>query len=170
VHMFTTKDGLGSDVFMAVLAARSGKLWVTNYGGIAWFDGSRFHAVPDTNHLIDCAFSLVDDTNNDLVVGTYSNGLVRVHDGQFTQYSKARGLPSDVVTGLLLARDGTLWIGTTHGLARMRAGEFHTYTTADGLSSDRIFTLAESRDGTIWVTTQEGIDRLIRMGDGRIFH
>jgi ligand-binding sensor domain-containing protein len=162
VHMFTKADGLGSDVIMAVLAARSGKLWVgTNCGGIGWFDGSRFHAVRDPDHLIDCAFALVEDGNNDLFVGTYSNGLVRLRDGKFTQYSKGRGLPSDGVTGLLLARDGTLWIGTPHGLTRMRAGEFRTYTTADGLSSNRILTLAESRDGTIWVTTQEGIDRLI---------
>lgn len=47
VHMFVTADGLRSHAVMAALATRSGKLWVaTNCGGIAWFDGERFHPLP----------------------------------------------------------------------------------------------------------------------------
>jgi len=56
VHMFTTADGLRSDVVMAALTTRSGKLWVaTNCGGIAWFDGERFHPLPDKDNRANCA-------------------------------------------------------------------------------------------------------------------
>ena len=164
IRTFTTDDGLGGDVIMAVLAGRSGKLWVaSNCGGVAWLDGDRFHPLPDPNRLVDCAYSLAEDNNNNLFVGTYGNGLIRVHGGQFTQYSKAQGLPNAPVSSLLFARDDSLWIGTRAGLTRMVDGHLRTYTTADGLSDIRIQSLSEASDGTIWVMTAAGLDR--RIGD-----
>jgi ligand-binding sensor domain-containing protein len=162
VNMFTTADGLGNDVIMAVLAARSGKLWAgANCGGLSWFDGSRFQAEPDPGHLVSCAFALAEDTNGDLLVGTYGHGLVRLHDGQYTELSTAQGLPSDAVTGLLVTHDGTIWIGTGNGLARLRDGQLRTYTVADGLSDLRIVSISEGSDGAIWVATLKAIDRLV---------
>jgi len=66
VHMFTTADGLRSHVVMAALTTRSGKLWVaTNCGGIAWFDGERFHPLLDKDNRANCAFSLAEDDNGE---------------------------------------------------------------------------------------------------------
>jgi ligand-binding sensor domain-containing protein len=161
VNMFTTDNGLRSDVVMAVLATHSGKLWVaTNCGGIAWFDGTSFHPLPDKDHHADCAFSLAEDRNNDLFVGTYGSGLFRLHDGQLTQYLKAPDLPSDRVTGLLSARDGSLWIETPRALARLRDGQLRTYTSADGLSHNSVRYLFEDGEGTLWAGTAKGVDRL----------
>jgi ligand-binding sensor domain-containing protein/signal transduction histidine kinase len=162
VQMFTTNDGLRSDVVMAALNTRSGKLWVaTNCGGIAWFDGSRFHPLPDKDHRADCAFSLAEDGKNDLFVGTYGAGVFRLHNGQLTQYLKAPALPSDTVTGLLTARDGSLWVETPRGVACLRDGQLRTYTSADGLSADTVRSLFEDSEGTIWAATPKGVDRLV---------
>ena len=66
VHTFTTADGLRSNVVMAALTTRSGKLWVaTNCGGIAWFDGERFHPLLDKDNRANCAFSLAEDDNGE---------------------------------------------------------------------------------------------------------
>jgi signal transduction histidine kinase/ligand-binding sensor domain-containing protein len=162
VNMFTTADGLRSDIVMAVLTDHSGKLWVAgNCGGIAWFDGTRFHPAADKGHRADCAYSLAEDRNHDIFVGTYADGLFRLHNGQLTEYLKAPDLPSDIVVGLLSARDGSLWIATPRGLTRMRDGRLRTYTTADGLSSDSVDNIFQDSEGTIWAGTSNGVNRLV---------
>jgi ligand-binding sensor domain-containing protein len=161
VHMFTTGDGLPSDVVMAVLATHDGRLWVgTNCGGLALFDGRRFHSYLDKERLTGCIYSLAEDGNGDLWIGTYHGGVFRLRDGQFTQFSKAQGLPTDIVHGLVSAHDGSLWMATPSGAIRMQAGNFRTYTTADGLSDNYVKNVFEDGAGDIWAATKNGIDRL----------
>jgi len=56
-------------------------------------------------------------------------------------------LPSDQISRLLVARDGTLWIGTRNGLASWKDGKLTQYTELAGLS---LFGLLEDREGSIW--------------------
>jgi ligand-binding sensor domain-containing protein/signal transduction histidine kinase len=162
VHMFTTDEGLRSHVVMAALATRSGKLWVaTNCGGIAWFDGERFHPLPDKDHRADCAFSLAEDDNGDLLVGTFGQGIFRLHDGVLMPYLNTPALPGDTVQGILNTHDGSLWIATTRGLARLRDGQLRTYTTADGLTDNNLRYLFKDHAGTFWAATATGVDRLV---------
>jgi len=162
VHMFTTDDGLRSNVVMAALTTRSGRLWVaTNCGGIAWLDGERFHPLPDRDHRADCAYSLAEDDNGDLLVGTYGAGVFRLHDGVLTPFLNAPALPGDTVPGILNTHDGSLWIATTRGLARLRDGQLRIYTTADGLSGINVWTLLKDRGGTLWASTAAGVDQLV---------
>jgi ligand-binding sensor domain-containing protein/signal transduction histidine kinase len=162
VHMFTTADGLRSHVVMAALTDGSGKLWVaTNCGGIAWFDGERFHPLPDKDRRADCAYSLAEDDNGDLLVGTYGAGVFRLHDGVLTPYVKAPALLDGAVNGILSTHDGSLWIATTRGLTRLRDGQLRTYTTADGLSDSNVRYLLKDRAGTFWAATATGVDQLV---------
>jgi ligand-binding sensor domain-containing protein/two-component sensor histidine kinase len=162
VHMFTAADGLRSHVVMAALTTRSGKLWVaTNCGGIAWFDGERFHPLPDQDNRADCALSLAEDDNGDLLVGTYNHGVFRLHDGVLRPFLKAPALEGDTVNGILSTHEGSLWIATTRGLARLRDGQLRTYTTADGLSDSNVRYLLKDRAGTFWAATVTGVDQLV---------
>jgi signal transduction histidine kinase/ligand-binding sensor domain-containing protein len=163
VRMFTTADGLGSNVTTAVLPATGGKLWVGgSCGGLSLFDGHRFRIYGEKDGLINtCVYALAEDRNGNLWVGTYGGGLFRFRDGRFTQYLKPVGLPTDAVLGLLPASDGSLWLLTpSDGVSRMRDEHFRNYTTADGLSSNHPGNLYQDRRGVIWVGTPGGIDRL----------
>ncbi len=163
VRTFTTDDGLGSNVTMAVLPATGGKLWVGgSCGGLSLFDGHRFRIYGEKDGLINtCVYALAEDRNEDLWVGTYGGGLFRFRDGRFTQYLKPVGLPTDAVLGILPASDGSLWLLTPgDGVSRMRDEHFRNYTTVDGLSSNHPGNLYEDRRGVIWVGTPGGIDRL----------
>jgi len=110
--------------------------------------------------LNSCVWALAEDANHDLWIGTYGGGVFRFRGGGFTQYSKAQGLASDRVTGIVPARDGSLWFVTRGGLSRMRNGQVHNYTTADGLSSNHATNLYEDRTGVIRVGTTKGVDRM----------
>jgi signal transduction histidine kinase/ligand-binding sensor domain-containing protein len=161
VRMFTTADGLPSNIVMTVLVSSDGKLWVgNNCGGISWFDGRRFQTYNGKDGLPGCVFGLAEDANKDLWAGTPGGGIFRFHDGRFTRFSTPEGLADVNVRGILSARDGSLWISTRGGLSRMHDGHFRNYTTADGLASDRITSVYQDRDGEIWVGTTGGVDRL----------
>ena len=91
----------------------------------------------------------------------------------------ARGLPDVDVRCLLLARDGTLWIGTANaGLmhydpSRQTWTSFrHTAseTAIGGLADDMVFALLENRDGGIWAGGLTGLSRVDPAGHSvRVF-
>jgi ligand-binding sensor domain-containing protein len=68
--------------------------------------------------------------------------------------------PRQEVRSMWAARDGVLWIGTTHGLVKYVGGRQALYTTANGLKSDFIWTLFGDRDGNLWIGTSAGLVRL----------
>jgi signal transduction histidine kinase/ligand-binding sensor domain-containing protein len=57
-------------------------------------------------------------------------------------------LPPGTIYALLVARNGTLWIGATKGLARWKEGNLTLFPQLDG---EAIFTLLEDHEGTVWV-------------------
>src|SRR5262249_53756520 len=82
-----------------------------------------------------------------LWIGT-GDGLLTFDGVRFMPWAPASGdaLPSNVITSLLVARDGTMWIGTQAGLAHLRNG---TLTRYRGMS-DAILYLVEDRHGVVW--------------------
>lgn len=162
-RMYTTKDGLPSDVIMTVIAAQDGSVWTgANCGGISRFDGTRFQTYNEKNGLLNsCVFALAEDANRDLWIGTWGSGAFKYHDGKFTQYSKKQGLADDVVVSIVAARDGAIWFGTKGGLSRLKDGQIRNFTTADGLSRNALSRVYEDSAGVIWVGSRQGLDRLV---------
>ncbi|HEX3660145.1 MAG TPA: two-component regulator propeller domain-containing protein [Acidobacteriaceae bacterium] len=162
VHMFTSADGLpDNNIAMAVLATHEGKLWVGSNCGLSVLEGGRFRNYRENDGLLNsCVWSLAEDPNGNIWIGTYGGGLFRFRDGHFAQYLPAQGLVSKVVLQVTVAHDGSLWMATPDGISHMRNGRFRNYTAADGLSSNKILAVFEDRSGTIWAATQGGIDRL----------
>ena len=70
-----------------------------------------------------------------------------------TQYTKADGLPSNVVYDVLSDLDGILWIGTDAGLVRTDGFNFKVYTTKEGLPSNDVFKLFCDSRNRIWMET-----------------
>jgi signal transduction histidine kinase/ligand-binding sensor domain-containing protein len=162
VRMFTTQDGLPKDLLMTVIAAHDGAVWTgANCGGISRFDGTHFQTYSEKDGLLNsCVFAIAEDVNHDLWIGTWGGGAFRFHNGSFTQYSKDQGMADDRVTGILAARDGTVWFVTRSGLTRLRNGQLRNFTTADGLSANQIIRVFEDRAGNIWIGTRQGLDRV----------
>src|ERR1044072_505166 len=162
-RMYTTEDGLPSDVIMTVIAAQDGSVWTgANCGGISRFDGAGFQTYNEKKGLLNsCVFALVEDANRDPWVGTWGGGAFKYHDGKFTQYSKSQGMADDIVVSIVAARDGAIWFGTKGGLSRLKDGQLRNFTTADGLSRNVITRVFEDSAGVIWGGSRQGLDRLV---------
>jgi signal transduction histidine kinase/ligand-binding sensor domain-containing protein len=162
VRMFTTADGLPSNVTMTVLSGSDGKLWVgSNCGGLSWFDGHRFHTLAEKDGLSNtCVFTLAEGPDKSIWAGTYGGGVFRLRNGRFTQFSRPEGLKSDVVRALLQARDKSLWIATNDGLGRFQDERIRMYGTAEGLANPRVVDVYQDRKGVIWAGTTRALHRL----------
>jgi signal transduction histidine kinase/ligand-binding sensor domain-containing protein len=95
--------------------------------------------------------TIAQTTDGYLWLGT-DYALLRFDGVNAVEWQPPQGerLPSNDIYGLLAARDGALWIGTSRGLAKWKDG---TLTKFDAVAGDYVYALLEDRDATIWVGT-----------------
>ena len=85
------------------------------------------------------------------------NGICRVKDGLFQQWTKKDGL-GDVNTHWVCEEpDGTVWVGMATGLARMRDGHIHNVLRKDGLLDANINAVVPDEYRNLWVYTLRGL-------------
>src|SRR5258707_14896322 len=135
-------------VWLAILLACSTcafaldpSLEINQYAHTAWKvrDGFTKGAIP----------SIAQTPDGYLWLGT-DFGLLRFDGVRAVPWQPPHGeqLPSNLVVSLLVAHDGTLWIGTWRGLASWKDGKLTQYPE---LANQAIFRVLEDREGTVWV-------------------
>lgn len=82
-------------------------------------------------------------TNQGLLYYSFSNGLIK-------KLTMEDGLPSDVVHGLLIAADSTLWISTWHGMAILAADEMLPVIIENDRNHLLYGQMAEDTEDQIW--------------------
>jgi signal transduction histidine kinase/ligand-binding sensor domain-containing protein len=137
---WSTEEGLPQNSIHALAQTRDGYLWIATEAGLSRYNGSSFK-VFDTK--TDSAFRSNDicclvQLSGDLWVGT-SDGLVRMHDGQFVRYAEPAGLPAHAILSLHASRESLL-IETTSGWA--------------GWNGQRIQPVTAPPDATDWSNKQ----------------
>jgi signal transduction histidine kinase/ligand-binding sensor domain-containing protein len=97
-----------------------------------------------------------------LWIGT-SGGLLRFDGIQFVVYDRENtpALRENSVFCLMVAHDGTLWIGEEGGgLASYSGGVFRSWSRPEGLTNNYVRALREDGRHDIWVGTDDGLFRL----------
>jgi PAS domain S-box-containing protein len=166
-NSWRVEDGLIQKNIMALQQTRDGYLWIGTMEGLLRFDGANFTLFDKTNTPglnLGYIWSLYEDGEGSLWIGTYGAGLSRFKDGRFTAYTTSDGLSHGMVRALCGAKDGSLWVGTNSGLNRFKDGRFTVYTVKDGLLNDYVRALHEDRNGVLWIGTMGG---LYQLKDGR---
>ena len=142
----------------SILQTRDGYLWLGTFGGLARFDGVRFHLpgggnVPALSDHVKC---LAETEDGSLWVGTRREGLVRIKDGKITVLTTKDGLAANDTRALAATPDGNVWIGTAAGIVvRHPDGTMQKVGREQGLPHEIVQTLFVDRDGTLWVGTSE---------------
>lgn len=164
----------------------SGRLWVGANNGVSCFvvpppgGNRRDRNVPpeagttnpffkpyadEFGYLKRDVWAIQQDRAGNLWFGTDA-GLVKLKDGNFTQYTTKDGLSYDLIRSLFEDRTGTLWIGTDQGLTRLKDGVFTAYTERDGLIGNQVRAIYEDRENVLWIGTYDG--GLYRLKDDRL--
>jgi ligand-binding sensor domain-containing protein/signal transduction histidine kinase len=156
-----------SSVF-SIVQTHDGYLWLATQEGLARFDGVRFkvfNSLTTDQIRHNDVWTLLEDLDGALWIGTRGGGLTRLKDGVFVNFGKDQGLSDEAIQALWQTSDGSLWIGTRGGgLNRYKEGAVTIFTTKDGLSNDTVYALYGDREGALWIGTDGGGVSLLRDG------
>ena len=110
------------------------------------------------------------DREGSLWVGLVGAGVARcLGYGEWEAWTKAEGLPSDLIWSIRRDRKGALWVGTSLGLARLTGrGPPRTWGRKEGLGGDNVRWLGEARDGAMWAVVKPGSVARIDPATGKI--
>jgi ligand-binding sensor domain-containing protein/signal transduction histidine kinase len=154
-RVWQTDEGLPNNRVQTIAQTVDGFLWVGTSEGLARFDGVEFKPYNSAPSLRNASITaLCPAADGALWIGTKTNGLIRLHNGQLSLFSAQDGLAGNNIRVLSQSRDGALWIGTSQGLSRYRDGKFQTFP------SDAVTALCENQEGMMWVGTVNGLNQL----------
>jgi sugar lactone lactonase YvrE len=97
--------------------------------------------------------------SGDTAGATSGSGEVNeLADWRLTTYLDPQAPPENEVKAVVIAENGTVWIGGhKSGVTSLQDGVFTNYTVTDGLGSERVNGLAVAPDGTVWAGTGFGL-------------
>ncbi|KAA6457848.1 diguanylate cyclase [Acidobacteria bacterium AB60] len=159
---YTQAEGLSATVVTTLWASPEGVLWVGTRKGLSRVVEDRAEAWPGVKPTE--AITAIAGTSGTVWVGTRA-GLYRIRGGQTTRVTKREGLPSEQISSLAAAGDGSLWVGMlAGGVAQIREGRATVPRVT--LPVRDIESLFVDRDGGVWI----GLDRhgLARLYEGRL--
>jgi signal transduction histidine kinase len=173
--VFTTGNGLPSNIVPAIFRAADGRLFFGTADGLSVMTSNegfvtyRFTSALRRNFIQ----TIAEERGGGLLLGT-RGGLVRFRDGHLSLVAdESSGLSSESIRAIHIDPDGTIWLGTYDGgLDRLRDGAIRIVTTRQGLYDNGVFAIVEDR-GFFWMSSNRGIHRASReelnaVADGRL--
>jgi PAS domain S-box-containing protein len=106
---------------------------------------------------------IMEDSDKNLWIATYGNGIYRIHGQTVDHFGRADGLSSDTVFDLYEGDDGIVWAATSDGIDNFRDLPVTTFSTSKGLGPTGAASVMATKDGTVWVANLGTLD-FIRNG------
>jgi signal transduction histidine kinase/ligand-binding sensor domain-containing protein len=142
----------------SLAAAADGSLWVGatvpgSGGGLQRIKGGRLQPLvtPELNTSSLAVQALFIDSHRSVWVGTFHQGIYRIHDGTVDHFRSTDGLTSDSVWSFFEDHEGNLWVATEAGLDSFRDLRVISYSAREGIGTGEVDTVLAAHDGTIWV-------------------
>lgn len=138
----------------------NGELWVGTDAGVVRWDGRQLtkSGVPRELDGVQALAMLVDRDEN-LWVGTNSDGLFRVNGGvadSFPPSTDQSKRGADAVTALFEDREGSIWAADGRGLECIRDSVFVSYSTPEGMQTDGSNPVYVDRTRRVWYAPLKG--------------
>jgi ligand-binding sensor domain-containing protein len=91
-----------------------------------------------------------------------ANGIVRIQDGEYQQWSVPAGLADPAVLWVCEDSDGVVWGATLGGIVRLKGHHVRLISRKHGLFDDNIYGIVPDQFGQLWVDSGRGIFRVSR--------
>ena len=161
-----TDDGLSNSVITSIYKDSQGFMWFGTQDGLNKFDGYEFtvyKSIPfDTTSLsANWIQAIIEDGENNLWIGTHSNGLFRFDRGSknFVNFKNdpkdENSISSNTIWTLEVSDSGKLMVGTARGLSILKSaeGDFENiYFEEDGRKF-AVNAILKDKPGEYWIGT-----------------
>jgi hypothetical protein len=149
--------------FRAVLAAKSGGLWIATGMGL-YHHTDTGHKLYQTESellgpdLYDIAYA----KDGSLWIGGLGGITVYKDDKRVRSFTPADGLPGIFVQCVAQAPNGEMWVGTNRGIARYNGWNWSIRHSRRWLVSDNVRDIAFDSHGNAWIATDKGVSAIKR--------
>ncbi|MDP4535997.1 diguanylate cyclase [Alkalimonas collagenimarina] len=158
VQHVSAEHGLPEGPVFSIAMAYQDQVVVGTEQGVFIGDKQHgFHLLDNTLTMASSAL-LVDD--DQLWIGTVSDGLFRFNQSGVEALGTDTGKPNNRILSLLKDQQGSLWVGTNGGLFRLRHAPFSSFNHEHGLADDFVRAVLPLADGSVLVGTSRGVDRI----------
>ncbi len=151
-----------------ILSAPDGTLWFMD----AW--GDHVDTIDPRSEIwstpwepeVCCPIPMAFDAEGRVWAGG-DTGLWILTANSPTNLTTDQGLPSNYITTISLAPDGTAWVGTDAGLASIKELKVAQVFNPAGatLAGDYVFSIWIASDGSVWASTDRGVTQITTAGE-----
>lgn len=162
-YSYSSSEGLLSDVVGAILKTSDKRILITNFcQGITQFNNNKFS---EFNKSSGCVWSLMEDKDHYLWIGTYGNWIFRYKDGVYEHFPVNADPAWNIVFSIFQSSDGNIWVGTDAGLHVYKDGKFSPFGSKE---VGTIKQITQDKQGRIWFCSKNGLG-MIENGNTRIY-
>ena len=181
VRVYTSADGLGSNIVSYMMRDSRGFMWFCTRDGLSRFDGSRFVTYQIGDKNASPGIEQIIETSRGIYWIVTTGGTYRFDPSaplaNRTQNKDRPTLNAELMSnerGIIYEdHSGNLWWGAGDGLYLLEEtnGQVHLRKVELNLPANpsaeiSVSSMLEARDGSLWVVTTEGLVRRLR--DGRV--
>jgi ligand-binding sensor domain-containing protein/serine phosphatase RsbU (regulator of sigma subunit) len=175
---FNKEDGFKENAVQSIKQDAKGNLWLTTSGGgiskiespnkkqiITNYDSK--YGFPDN---YPSCLALGNKNNNNIWIGTNSNGLIKFDGKWSTVFTENDGLLSNKVYSVFVDSKGMVWCGTANGINLYDGLRFQQLSTDFLKMKDGgVNSIIEDKNGNIWFGTSGGLVRYNKRKQIRTF-
>ncbi|MDX2474997.1 MAG: two-component regulator propeller domain-containing protein [Candidatus Krumholzibacteria bacterium] len=156
---FRESSGISSNtgpqvIARSILQDSKGGYWLATWNGLMRYDGTTFTNVTNEEGLRRYrAFSLLEDHQENIWLGTIGAGVYRYDGSTFTNFTTDDGLVNNSVISMMQDRDNNIWFGAM-GATKYDGTNFTSFTKEDGFTNSDVNSISQAPDGSIWFGTR----------------
>lgn len=157
-----------------LLPANHGGFWSATTAGIVRYENGKLQKLGQGLSKGAETSCLYQDSKMTLWIGTFSSGLWRYREGNWTKFGSQQGLGTDMIAGILEDDEKNLWLSTNHGIVRVAKSELENFAagktakiksfhlgTSDGMRKAECYdgqqpVVWKSKNGHLWFATLGG--------------
>ena len=164
LRSWTKRDGLPGAWVSAVLASRTGYLWLATSDGLVRFDGVRFAVFNRGAGLpADSVRALHEGRDGRLWVGTSRGLAVGAARGRGL-FARVNAIPDLRIDSIDEDGEGVLWVMTPDGVWRLQGERVTSLGAPSGPHGESYRMLRGDSAGGVWLATAHGLLRVDRSG------
>ena len=158
-RFFVESSGISSNtgpqvITRNILQDSKGGFWLATWHGVMRYDGTTFTNITNKEKLRRYrAFSLLEDHEKNIWVGTVGAGVYRYDGNNWTNFTTKDGLVDNSIVSMMQDRDNNIWIGAM-GVTKYDGKTFTSFNEQDGFTSSDVNSISQAPDGTIWFGTR----------------
>lgn len=105
-------------------------------------------------------FSIVEDAQGFIWMGTRGGGISRFDGLQFKNYSSKDGLMNDYIYDLKTDKRGNLWIATNAGVSLFDGKKFKNFKLGNDSLNIAVYEMCFDKDSNLWLAADKNLYRI----------